>query len=119
MSTYAQYREAMLNVIDGINREPNEAQRLRWMRDLLEEARHEMVRQRNAAAYDLRCKVTGENAEMFTGISRDKIDVWVDAHRNRTGAGPIPRTRRDLTVTMNLSAGVGFPSQPPHSGNRP
>jgi len=113
MSTYNQYRDAMMNVIDGVVREPNEVERLRWTRDLLLEAQSEMTRQRNAAAYDLRLRMTADNAEKATGISRDKISNWVDAHRDRTGAGPIPRSQIDMSGVRNLSAELGFPSQPP------
>lgn len=115
MSTYRQFHDAMMHVVEEVTREPDEANRLRWIRDLLLDAQTELIRQRNAAAYDLRVRMTSDNAEQATGISRDKIADWVDAHRDRTGAPAVPRHyRQDLSGARNLSAGGRFPSSHQH-----
>ena len=114
MSTYRQYHDAFMNIVDEIAHEANEAQRLRYLRDLLEDAKAELVRQRNLAAYELRLKTTADNAAAACGISRDKLSDWIEGHRARTGAPAVPRFSIDLSAAKNLSAGGRFPSSHQH-----
>lgn len=113
MSTYRQYHDALLQIVEALERETNEAERLRWTRDLLLAAQTELVRKRDAAAYDLVKKNTYASAEMLCGISRDKISNWVLKHRERTGAPAIKAQQQDFRNVRDLSRGGRFPS-PPH-----
>lgn len=115
MSSYSQYHDQLMHLLEALDREPVEpATRLRWLRDLDLSLHSELIRRRNAAAYELRLTHNTENAQKATGISRDKISRWVQQHRDRTGAPRVPSKRQDMSDVRDLSAGVGFPSQHPH-----
>jgi hypothetical protein len=112
MSTYRQYHEALMHMIDEVALESDPADRLRWTRDLLLDAQAALIRQRDAAAYDLRLRMTSDNAERASGISKDRIADWMHAHRDRTGAPAVPRFRQDLSGAKDLSVGDASPRHP-------
>lgn len=116
MSTYLQYHDQIVNILDSIEREPiDDAIKLGWLNDLNRFVRSDASKRRDKIAYGLSLERRTDSILNTSGVNRTAFYEWVKQHRNRIGAPARGQQRRhDLSSAMNLSAGGRFPTSHPH-----
>lgn len=102
---YNRFYDQLASLVDSINHDSDPAQRLNNLQQFAKDASSLAVRSRDDAAYELRSKYAGADAEILAGINRKYIDYWARRHmiRNR-----LPRLKNkykiiDVSDTMDLS----------------
>ena len=101
---YTRFYDQMQGLIDSIAHDSDPSRRLTNLQRIYKEGLTAMLRARDEAAYDLRCRYSSEDAAIVSGIDRKFIDYWAHRWRKRNNLPPLKRKKRiDLSSVMDLS----------------
>jgi hypothetical protein len=101
---YTHFYDEFQGLLDSIMHDSNETQRLSNLQQLYKDGMTLMLRARDEAAYDLRCRYSSQDAEILAGVSRKQLDYWATRHRNRNGLPKLKqRNRVDLSGAIDLT----------------
>lgn len=101
---YTDFYDQFQQLLDAINQDPDESQRLANLQKLYKDGTTLMLRSRDDAAYDLRTRYSSMDSETLSGINRKYVDYWANRHRVRNGLPPLKRIKRvDLSNAIDLS----------------
>jgi hypothetical protein len=101
---YTHFYDEFQGLLDSLMHDSDETQRLSNLQQLYKDGVTLMVRARDEAAYDLRCRYSSEDAEILSGVSRKHLDYWATRHRKRNGLPKLkPISRVDLSGAIDLS----------------
>lgn len=95
---YHKFYEQMQHLVDSINHDSDSSQRLANLQQLYKDSLTLLLRSRDEAAYELRSKVSSENAEQLSGISRKYVDYWA---RRWMKKNRLPRLKQRRTVDLS------------------
>lgn len=101
---YTDFYDEFQQLLDSINHDPDESQRLANLQKLYKDGTTLLLRSRDEAAYDLRTRYSSKDSEVLSGINRKYVDYWATRHRVRNGLPPLKRMKRvDLSNAIDLS----------------
>ena len=101
---YTRFYDQMQSLIDSIAHDSDPTQRLANLQRIYKDGLTSMLRARDEAAYDLRCRYSSEDAAALTGIDRKYIDYWANRWRKRNMLPTLKKKRRiDLSNVLDLS----------------
>lgn len=108
---YTHFYDEFQALIDSLAHDSDESQRLANLQRLYKDGVTLLLRARDEAAYDLRCRYASQDAEALSGINRKYIDYWASRYRERNALPQLKKKARiDLSNVMDLSGGAASPS---------
>lgn len=113
LSRNAQLYDSFAAVIDSIAVDPDPAVRLSTLRRICKEGLRTAFAERNRSAYDLRLRMTREEASRATGIHPIVIDRWARKHMKPGMQRMMTMRKADLSMAVDMSEDARFPSQCP------
>lgn len=116
---YTHFYDEFQALIDSLAHDSDESQRLANLQRLYKDGVTLLLRARDEAAYDLRCRYASQDAEALSGINRKYIDYWAGRYRERNALPPLKKKARvDLSNVMDLSGSAASPqTSPPRSSS--
>jgi len=104
---YTHFYDGFRDLLDSLMHESDETQRLSNINQLNKDATSLILKARDEAAYELRTRFAGADAEAISGVARPTLDYWASRHKDRLGLPPLKRIERvDLTNVIDLSNGA-------------
>ena len=101
---YSKFFSQFQAIVDSVNHDSDPVMRLSNLARLTSEVQTLLVRARNEAAYDMRCKFATKDVAEISGVDAKTLDYWVRRHRDRTGAPAVGRHQRiNLGKFIDLS----------------
>lgn len=111
---YSEFYDLFVNLIDSIVHDADPVDRLMALRLITRDGHRILIQERNRAAYDLRVKMTADEAARVSGIPRKHLNSWAARH---PGPEKLKRKNRSsIPVGVNMSEDAGFPS--PYPSNK-
>lgn len=109
---YTHFYDEFQGLLDSLTHDSDETQRLANIQSLHKDATSLLLRARDEAAYDLRTRYSGKDAETLSNVSRRHIDYWAKRHMRRNNLPPLKRRERvDLSNVVDLSSGSPTPDR--------
>lgn len=104
-SNYHRYHDMLQALIDSIAADPDPHARLGYIQRLNTDARRMLLDARNEAAYDLRSRYSGKDAQQIAGVTERLINYWAKRWQKQRGLPPLKAKRRsiDLSNAIDLS----------------
>lgn len=97
-TNYLTFYSQFQSLIDSINHDSDVGKKLFNLQSLQKDGLKLIIKSRDEAAYELRSRYSGPDAERITGISRKYIDYWA---RRWMKKNSLPRLKNRLSVDLS------------------